>query len=55
MLVEAPGGEEALIERIMRALASIQAVEVTEKLQYKSTKITHAFASPKGDAGARLL
>lgn len=55
MLVEATGGEEALIERIMRGLASIQAVEVNEEGQYESTKITQAFASPKGDAGARLL
>lgn len=53
-LVEATGAE-ALLRRIMRGLASIHALDETDDGRYSSSKLGDAFASPKSDAGARLL
>jgi hypothetical protein len=54
-LVKSTQSEEALLGRIMRGLASISAVEETGVGQYAPSKLTMAFASDKGSAGARLL
>jgi hypothetical protein len=52
---ESTGSEYALLGRIMRALAAIHAVEETEVGRYEASKLSRAFASPKGIAGSRLL
>jgi demethylsterigmatocystin 6-O-methyltransferase len=54
-LVDSTGSEAALLERLMRALASIHAVKETNDGLYEVSKISEAFAGTKGDAGARLL
>ncbi|PSN64812.1 S-adenosyl-L-methionine-dependent methyltransferase [Corynespora cassiicola Philippines] len=54
-LVDHTGAERALLERIMRGLASIHALSVTDEGLYGATKIARAFASTKGDSGARLF
>jgi DNA-binding IclR family transcriptional regulator len=54
-LAEATKCEANLLNRIMNGLASFHAVEQVDDECYVPSKISNAFASKKGDAGARLL
>ncbi|KAF2829409.1 o-methyltransferas-like protein [Ophiobolus disseminans] len=54
-LAESTKCDVALLNRIMRGLASFHAVEQIDDEVYAPSKITNAFASTKGDAGARLF
>jgi hypothetical protein len=54
-LAEATKCDPALLGRIMKGLASFHAVEQVDEDRYAASKISAAFASAKGDAGARLL
>lgn len=54
-LVQATKVEEAFLERLLRGLASIGAIKEIGDDQYGPSKITIAFASQKGIAGAYYL
>ena len=54
-LVEGTGADATLLGRILRSLASIDAVAEAGPEMYAATKISRAFTTPKGISGAGFL
>ncbi|KAL9600392.1 MAG: hypothetical protein Q9219_003242 [cf. Caloplaca sp. 3 TL-2023] len=54
-LAEKTNTELLLLERILRGLVALHAIEEVNAEDYGPTKISEAFATPKGVSGIRLL
>ena len=54
-LAEATGADATLLGRILRCLASIDAVAEAGRGMYTASKISRAFTTPKGISGAGFL
>ena len=54
-LAEATDAEVTLLERILRGLVAMHAIEEVGAEDYRPTKISEAFAMAKGASGMRVL